>query len=50
MDASALSALIIAGILALERMLSKIKKCKSGCVDIEMKKDPTEPSSPKNSE
>jgi len=50
MDASALSALIIAGILALERMLSKIKKCKSGCVDIEMKKEPAEPSSPKNAE
>ena len=48
MDASALSALIIAGILALERMFSKIKKCKSGCVDIEMKR--AEPSSPKNAE
>ena len=50
MDASALSALIIAGILALERMFSKIKKCKSGCVDIEMKKEAPEPSSPKNAE
>ena len=50
MVASALSALIIAGVLALERMFSKVKKCKSGCVDIEMKKDVNEPSSPKNSE
>jgi hypothetical protein len=50
MDASALSALIIAGILAIERILSKVKKCNSGCVSVEMKKEPNEPSSPKNSE
>ena len=47
MDTSALSALILAGILALERMFSKIKKCHTGCIDIEMNK---EVPSPKNAE
>lgn len=50
MDASSLSALIIAGILALERIISKVKKCNSGCISVEMKKEPNDPTSPKNAE
>jgi hypothetical protein len=47
MEPISIISLIIAGILAIERMFKRVKKCNSGCCSAEMA---TEPISPKNIE
>lgn len=47
MEPISIISLIIAGILAIERMFKRIKKCNSGCCSAEMVSDPA---SPKNIE
>lgn len=47
MDALQLSTLIITVILVIERIMNKVKHCKSGCCELDMKQ---EPNSPKNIE
>ena len=50
MEPTILVSLIIACILAVERIISKIKKCRSGCCELDMKQDGNQPSSPKSIE
>lgn len=47
MEVISIVSLIIAGILAIERMFKRVKKCKSACCSAEMV---TDPNSPKNIE
>ena len=45
MEIISITSLVIACVLALERMFKRVKKCRSGCCDIELQ---NAPSSPKN--
>lgn len=47
LDPISVISLVIAGILAIERMFKRVKKCNSACCSAEMVSDP---SSPKNIE